>query len=160
MGRLIGLQRYRNALCAFRCCISRRAATRGGGTAPTTPPTSLEQAILHREALGRLFDRGLTHFPYRLDPQQWTQERCVLRMLEPTVAWLPVHLKAVIETTRRVAVEQRASSGIWSRLQAASFQTWTRQLVEALEQYRHDCEALRGTDTHPAPSQSSRRLLQ
>jgi hypothetical protein len=104
--------------------------------------TPLERAILRRQWVCGLIDHGLLHHPYRLDPHQWTREKCVLRTLQPTLKGLSLHLQAVSERARRVADEQTDRARIWDRMERTRFQRWANDLVEALEQYRRDCEAI------------------
>lgn len=140
--RSIRLRRCRDTLSTLGRYVS-PSGFRAGGTGTPATMTLVESAILHRQRACRLIDRGLVHHPCRLDSYEWAREKCVLRMLEPTVKWLPLHLQSLIDTTRHVAVEQAGSYGIWGRMRAASFHAWTNDLIEALQQYRRACEALR-----------------
>jgi hypothetical protein len=109
---------------------------------PTTPTTPHSKALLQRHRVCLLIERGLSNFPDRLHGGDWRQIQAELQTFDPTLRGLRVHINQLIATTRRVALENGGSYGVWNLMEAASFQTWANDVVEALEQYRRDCEAL------------------
>ena len=106
---------------------------------PATPRTT---ALVQRYRIHRLIDRGLLQFSDRLGAAEWRQVQAELQILDPSLRGLTLHIDELILATRRVAMENGGSDGVANLTEAAAFQTWANDLVEALEQYRRDCEAV------------------
>jgi hypothetical protein len=109
---------------------------------PPIPPSPHAQALLLRERLCFLIDSGLRSHPTRLNEKQWRQIQSELRGFDPSLRSLTNYLAELIALTQRIAIEDGGSHGVWNLMEAASFQTWAGDLVEASAQYRQACEAL------------------
>jgi hypothetical protein len=97
---------------------------------------------VQRYRIHRLIDRGLLHFPGRLGAAEWRQVQAELQIFDPSLRGLTLHIDELILATRRLAMENGGSDGLATLTDAAAFQTWANDVVEALEQYRRDCEAV------------------
>jgi hypothetical protein len=102
------------------------------------PPSPRTKALMQRYHIHRLIDRGLAHFPSRLAAAEWRQVQAELQMFDPSLRGLILHINELIAATRRVALENGDSYGVWNLMEAAAFHTWANELVEALEQYRRE----------------------
>ena len=110
----------------------------------TEPPPSLApspEALLLRHRICLLIEGGLAAHRDRLDPDYWRQVEAELWMCDPGVPGLVPFLTQLMASTRLIAVEHRGSHDVWNVMEAAGFQAWAIELVEAVEQYRRHCEA-------------------
>jgi hypothetical protein len=86
-------------------------------------------------------DRGLLRFPHRLGAVAWRQVQ-ELQVFDPALPGLILDMDELIVATLRAATGCEGSYRYWNSMKLESFQTWAKELVEALEQYRRECEAL------------------
>lgn len=115
-----------------------------GEPEPTTPRTPHAKAVLQRHRVCLLIQKGMSTYPDRVDAAYWSPVAEMLQQLDPSLRAIILHINELIDMTRRVALENGGSHGVWNLMEAASFQTWANELTEALQQYRMDCEALAG----------------
>jgi hypothetical protein len=103
-----------------------------------------KNALLQRDRIHCLMDRGLSRFPHRLGAVAWRQVQ-ELQVFDPAVPGLILDMDELIVATRQAATESEGSYRHWNSMKLESFLRWANELVEELERYRRDCELLRRT---------------
>jgi hypothetical protein len=106
------------------------------------PATPVPVTLQWRSKLVALIDSGVRLHSGRLNVDYWQRASAWLNGLDPATPGITGHLDDLIPQWRDFAIEAGQSRGVWDLMSAASFKTWSEELIAVTQHYRDACAAL------------------